>query len=420
MKPTDLVNKSPASVPECATRSEGSSITYIKKYGYKSGFDGLNIEKSIELLSILSSDEEVANRIRENQTDIAIGFTNTYTDGSLKSFELIVDELNSAFPEIDLNVSDAVYWKLQSTKDQAELLNTCEKLLEEAGPNTASISNHILSYVSSVKILNREGKQEVIEEVVDNIYDTSVSYYSFDSNEELKNLGIEDSEHKARYFEKCLAEGPNNPLDVFAKFCFYRAQSIVERERHKDLRSPREIHLRMANKLIQVCREEFKHKIRLEKYLELYYYQIPAILKNINSELVESGLEYFRAARVAYEFHEGRELKLYAKGFKEVAKSYSSDTERMRFYENAEFFFENFELKSGEKNEAIRERIERQFKLEKCILSSKRIHSEWLDMADDVRKEAGQARSLINGDEKFMNQDPSILDDIIEDLNQLE
>lgn len=64
--------------------------------------------------------------------------------------------------------------------------------------------------------------------------------------------------------------------------------------------------------------------------------------------------------------------------------------------------------------------MERQFKLEKRIIRSKRIHSKWLDMAEDVRREAGQSKSLVNGDEKFMNQDPSVLDDIIEDLNQLE
>lgn len=304
MKPADLINKTPESVPNWASRSAGSPVSYIKKYGYKSGFEGLNIEKSIELLSILSSNEEVANKIQEDQTDIAIGFTNTYTDGSLESFELIVNDLNSAFPEINLNVSDTVYWKLQSTKDESELLNTCEKLLEKAGPNTASISNHILGYVFSVRILNGESEPKVIEEVEEKMYNTSVPYYCFDSSEELKNLGIEDSEHKARYFEKCLAEGKNDSQDVFAKFCFYRAQSIVERERHKDLRAPREIHLRMANKLIRVCWEEFRDKIELERYLELYYYQIPAILKNMNSELVESGLEYFRAARVAQRFHE--------------------------------------------------------------------------------------------------------------------
>lgn len=420
MKPKNLVDKKPKKVPDTIERHHGDCTNFMDKYGYKKGFKGLDFKESIELLSILAVREKASEKIEDNMSSIIYGYTNKYTEKSLSDYEYIYNkfqtQFESEFQQLSLSIDSVIYNHLDEKDNLDSVQDYCVKLLENVGSKTSSIANYLTLFVACRKILNRDSGEN-IRSIIDNeyinsIYNTCLSYYSLD-REEIEDLDKNKSELKAFSYFKILIEDSSRIESDFFHLCYYRSESIIERERHCDLNNPRELHISIAETIIKCCCENINciksdEKELKEKYSRLYLHQCRAIRMRINSSHKESARKYFLASNVAETFRSNRRAKLEIQGYREVAKDYGDYDKRISIYNNALEYFKN-----SRRDTDIVDKILNDIKLEIEISKSVVLFDEYKELEDKLRRKVSDAKSIEDGSEKFMNEDVETLDEIL-------
>lgn len=417
MRLKNLVDKKPHNVLETIERQCGNCTKFMDKYNYETGFKNLSFEDSIELLSILAVREEASNKIEENMLSIVQGYTDTYKNQSLSGYEEIYSHFKSDFKEVNLCIDSIIYNRLNEKDNLDDIEDFCRKLIEDVGPETSSIANYLALFVACREILNNNSGKNIqtiiTNQYLDNVYNVGLSYYSVD-REKVENLDKNKSEFKALSYRKMLIEKSSNIESDFFHLCYYRSESIIERERHCELNNPRELHISIAETIIKCCNEninyiESNEKELRKKYSRLYLHQCNAIRMRINSNHRESAKKYFLASNVAKTFRSNRRAKLETQAYREVAKNYSDYEKRITIYNNAIEYFKN----SDHSTDVVDEMIHN-IKLEIEISKSKVLFDEYKELEDKLRRKVSDARSIEDGCEKFMNEDIEDLDEILD------
>jgi hypothetical protein len=417
LRPEDIAEKKPEQALEVINRHYGRPINFMKENGYKTGFNGVSLDKALELLGICANEPEADEEVKENLDKVTDGFVNSYLDGYLSDYETVYSELKNMLSGTCCDLYDIIYKVLSSTGDKIEdIVEECRNLIKDVDPDTVHIANELNLFLSAYHITEGKPIEGAVSNFRKRVHMTRPRYYRDDLEEALSDLEFSQSEAKARHCRHALTvqETGINAEKIFCFLCFFRAQSKIERERHNELNSPRILHLEISDILLEAVYRVNADIPSVEKYKSVYKKQVKAELFNMESEHRKSGILYFKASMEASEFHKGREIKLAAQGWREVAKVYSYYEKRKKLYCNALFYFD--ELKESGDEKQLLERIMREFRIEKRICDVKQKRREFIKIKRELQKEVGNARSLIQGDEKFMNENPSYLDEVLDEL----
>lgn len=413
MNAEDLVDKKPKSALKQIERHHASVTNFLESKNYTDGFSGTSLEQAIEIISIASVNEDARTKIEKEADEIVSGFCHSYCDGSLASYSLVAGRLERAFTNMDINVYKAVFRRISSKcEDKEDIADFSQKLLEDVSPRGAHIANDLALFISAYRISESDKFENALEYYLQNSFKIHPDYYE----ENLSDAEEHEFPHSEENAFNCKIKLEKNPsVETFGKLCFFRAQSRVERERHKELVQPRETHLIIADVLLDATKN-INPNINFswfDSYLDAYKNQVNAMIETIKSNHNKSARLYFKASeKLEYQV---RKLKLVSQGFREVAKTYSYEN-RLAVYENAVWYMKEFNSETDE-SESLRNRLEREFMIEKRLCECYNIEEQLNNTKQQLREKVGKTRKIIEGDEKFMNEDTNKLERIVEDLD---
>jgi hypothetical protein len=423
MKPERLVDKERDKLMRAIKRHYGSCSKFLSKNNYTSGFKGLNLQQTARLLGILSTEKEAYEMICNDSTKIIVNLVDHYREHKLIDYEDVCRTVSENVQQVDFDVQKAVYTYLSTETEDSIMRNKCQKLVGEVGPDTAIVANYLLLFKNGHDYLNGDDRlSEFISRYEKESYQSAVQNYKL-NKKEIENIGRTKSYVKSEYYRRKFLT--NTDRNAFINFCFFKAQCIIENERHRNLHSPKSFHLSIAKLLTDVCthvlnRNANNLQIKFEEqFLEMYSQQIRAIRNRERDNYTDSAYYYFLSADAIKNNRSGREVKLVTWGYRMLAKNTNNIEERINIYQNAIYTIKN----KYKKNKDIVGTVINEFKLEKQLCRCKIQYQKYKQERKNLRKELGKANRIQTGKEKFMNESTNFiqqtLDEISKDPNDL-